>query len=57
MSKKERAESFLAELEKLMRYCDISISHQDFHGSFILTDFNERDLQWIRDADLDLVDK
>lgn len=45
---------FLNELEKLCRSHNISISHEDEHGGFILQRFSEENIKWIRSASLDL---
>lgn len=43
-------EEFLIELEQLCKRYSISISHEDGHGSFILTQYNELDMNWIKAA-------
>lgn len=45
-----RRSAFLVELEVLMRKHNVSISHEDGHGAFILVDFNEDNLEWLSDA-------
>jgi hypothetical protein len=44
-------EKFWEELEALLRRHNISISHQDFQGSFILEPFTEYNWRWLREAE------
>ena len=46
----DRRKAFLADLEALMRKHNVSVSHQDGHGAFILEDFDEGNLAWLRHA-------
>lgn len=45
-----RRKAFLSDVEALMRKHNVSISHEDGHGAFILDDFEESNLEWLRDA-------
>lgn len=45
-----RAARFLNDLEELCIKYDISISHEDCQGAFILEPYNEKDIEWLRDA-------
>lgn len=46
-----RGQEFLAEIEKLCRKFNISISHEDQHGAFLLTELDEDYLDWLKGAD------
>lgn len=47
MITKEKARAFLDELYELYRKYDISISHEDTHGAFILEDMKDINIEWI----------
>lgn len=44
--------SFYKELIALYKKYDLSISHEDSHGSFIIENYNEHNVDWIMDADI-----
>lgn len=46
----EQANEFLSEIEELCRKHNISISHEDTHGAFILERFDEDLLEWLKYA-------
>ena len=46
----DRATNFLNDLEKLCYKYDISISHEDSQGAFILEPYAERNIERLRDA-------
>ncbi len=50
MKKERKKELFFQELKELMIKYNISISHEDCHGSFEIENFNENDWKWILDA-------
>lgn len=41
---------FLDGIETLCRKYNLSISHEDEHGSFIIEDYNELNIDWLNDA-------
>ena len=41
---------FINEVEQLMEKYSLSISHEDTHGAFIITDYNENKIKWFRQA-------
>jgi len=47
---KEKGKEFLAEVEKLCRKYNISISHEDQHGAFLLEEFDEELMSWLKGA-------
>lgn len=44
-------EKFFDELFILYKKYNLSISHEDCQGSFIIEDYKESNLEWIKDAD------
>jgi hypothetical protein len=42
--------SFIKEVQDLCRKYQISISHEDGHGLFILTDYNDLYIDYLNDA-------
>lgn len=44
--------SFYKELIDLYKKYDLSISHEDSHGSFIIENYNGNNVDWIMDADI-----
>ena len=44
--------SFYKELIALYKKYDLSISHEDSHGGFIIENYNEHNVDWIMDADI-----
>lgn len=42
---------FLCDLEELSKRYNISISHEDAYGSFILHKYNDKDIDWIYEAE------
>lgn len=45
---------FLKELKKLYKKYNLSIAHEDDHGSFIIENYSTKNEGWIMDFDLDL---
>ena len=45
-------DNFYKDLEQLYRKYNISISHQDGHGAFILEKFDQFNLDWIKSAEI-----
>ena len=50
--KEVNTDNFFKELEQLYRKYNISISHQDGHGAFILEEFDQFNLDWIKSAEV-----
>ena len=40
---------FLSDVEKIYKKHNMSISHEDRHGSFVINRFKQEDLEWIKD--------
>lgn len=47
---KKKLGAFKEGLAALCRKHDVSISHEDAHGSFIITDFNPENIRWVNAA-------
>ena len=45
-----RIEGFLADIEVVCRRWNISIGHEDPHGGFILSPYEDRLMYWLRQA-------
>lgn len=45
-----KMENFLNEIEKISKKYDLSISHEDGHGAFIIDDYDERNIEWLKAA-------
>ena len=43
---------FLKEIESTCRIYNLSISHEDGHGAFIIEEFKEHNLRWLANADI-----
>lgn len=55
MRKLTRREAmFLEQLDFVCQKHGISISHEDGHGAFILTDYDDSNRKWLESATLDL---
>ena len=46
----DKSEKFLKALVNLCKYHDVSIAHEDLWGAFVITDYDEDHIKWIRDA-------
>lgn len=42
--------NFFDELDKLCLKYNLSISHEDGHGSFIIEEYKETNMNWLRNA-------
>ena len=49
-----KVDAFLADVAEVCRRHGMSISHEDGHGSFIVTDFDEGNLDWLGGASVKL---
>lgn len=48
--KMNRAELFLIEIKQVCKKHKLSISHEDFHGSFKILKYNDNDMRWLLSA-------
>lgn len=50
MNKLEKVQKFIDEIITLYKKYDLSISHEDCHGSFIIESYCEYNEGWLRDT-------
>lgn len=53
----ENVKLFLNELEELYKKYGFSIGHEDSQGGFIIEDFDESNVEWIKDASVEVSEK
>lgn len=47
-------QSFLDELDELCRKYNMSISHEDSQGGFIIEEYNPDNIDWLREAKVNI---
>ena len=47
---RRRYELFLNEYKKICIKYNITLSHEDGHGSFVFEDYDEFNIQWLKDS-------
>lgn len=47
-------EDFFNEIEEVCKKHNFSISHEDVHGAFLINKFTPENIEWLKDAHLDL---
>lgn len=45
---------FINEICEICKKYDFSISHEDSHGAFIITKYNEKYVEWFKNANVDI---
>ncbi len=55
--KNEKVDSFLLDIIKVCQKHDLSISHEDIHGAFTVTNYNTSDIDWLFSAYIDMKGK
>ena len=50
MDMPERMKIFLEDIKKVCEKHNLSISHEDGHGAFIVEDYDERNIDWLFNA-------
>ena len=50
----EKIKSFLDEIEKLCKKYELSISHEDCGGSFIVEEYDDYNIEWLRSARVEI---
>lgn len=48
---KMKVKEFIDEIVEVCKKHQLSISHEDFQGGFIIEPFKERNIRWFRDAE------
>lgn len=43
-------EKFLKEIDETCKKYNLSISHEDTHGSFIIEEYSKENIEWLRQA-------
>ena len=46
--------NFLNEIDNICKKYNLSISHEDSHGAFILEKYDDYNIKWLKDCMLDL---
>lgn len=46
----ERMKNFLDEIESVCKKYNLSISHEDCHGAFIVENYSSENIEWLFDA-------
>ena len=47
-SELSRATKFVEEIEAVCIKHNLTISHEDMHGAFVIEEFNPENIQWLR---------
>ena len=47
-------EKFKKDVIKLCEQYNLSISHEDGHGSFIISDYKKSNIEWFNNAEVDI---
>ena len=50
MNNKKRIESFMKEYEELCVKYGLSLSHEDYEGRFIIDEYNQENIEWVKAA-------
>ena len=50
MNNKERIENFMKEYEELCVKHGLSLSHEDCEGGFIIDEYNQENVEWVKEA-------
>ena len=48
--KNQQVKEFLNEIVKLCKKYNLSLSHEDTHGAFIVEKYNEGNIEWLKAA-------
>lgn len=46
----EAADAFIADLIKVYKKHGMSLGHEDEHGAFLIEDYEEHNVQWLKEA-------
>lgn len=46
----EKVKLFIEDIETVCKKHNMSISHEDEHGAFIIKSFNQGNIDWLKDA-------
>ncbi|MGG2091283.1 hypothetical protein AB1283_00770 [Bacillus sp. S13(2024)] len=42
--------NFFNDIEEVCKKHNMSISHEDYHGGFIIEEYNEKNIEWLKNA-------
>jgi len=48
----KKADNFINDIIKICEYYNLSLSHEDQHGAFLIDDLNNHNIEWIKNADI-----
>ena len=57
ISTPDKMKSFFNDVEKLCRRYDLSIAHEDGNGGFLIEEYSQQNIEWLRDASKNYKDK
>ena len=46
----DKMQSFFDDIEELYKKYNLSIAHEDCHGCFLIEEYSEENMEWLRDA-------
>lgn len=50
----ENITEFLRDIEKVCQFHNLSIAHEDNHGAFIIENFDENNIRWLKETMLNI---
>ena len=50
LNKSEEMKEFIDEIIKVMKKHNLSISHEDSHGAFIIEKYDDYNIRWLKNA-------
>lgn len=57
MDMPERMQNFLEDIKRVCNKHNLSISHEDCHGAFIIEDYDEYNIKWLFEASKNYKDR
>ena len=48
----KQADAFIREIEVVCKKHNMSIGHEDRHGAFIITEYSDESIEWLKDANI-----
>lgn len=52
----ESMKKFIEDIDSVCKKHNLSISHEDYHGKFIIEEYSEANIEWLRTADKSYTD-
>jgi hypothetical protein len=50
----DKVKSFLEVIEAICKVYGLSITHEDEHGAFIIEDYKETNIEWLKEATINI---